>query len=68
MIYLTGQLLAFLIVTASVGFILGWLLRGAMLSTAAINGADLFYTPERPGEKSSYVITGVASEKGPKVD
>lgn len=68
MIYLTGQLLAFLIVTASVGFILGWLLRGAMLSTSTINGADMFYAPERPLDKSSYVVSGIASDKGPKID
>lgn len=68
MIYLTGQLLAFLIVTASVGFILGWLLRGAILPISAANNVDMFYPSERPVEKPSYLISGIASEKGPQVD
>jgi|GEM_PF-4868106 len=68
MIYLTGQLLAFLIVTASVGFVLGWLLRGAILPGPTANSVDMFYPSKQQVEKPSYLISGIASEKGPQVD
>ena len=68
MIYLTGQLLAFLIVTASVGFVLGWVLRGAMLPVSVPNSTDMFYPAKSQVDKSSYLITGIPSEKGPYTD
>ena len=63
MIYLTGQLLAFLIVTGSVGFILGWILRGAILSTSAIHSAKVLYSAETQTDNTNYFISGMASEK-----
>ena len=68
MIYLTGQLLAFLIVTASIGFVLGWILRGAILHTAEINHAEILVPSERPIDKAGYVVSRVISEKGSTID
>lgn len=53
MIYLTGQLLAFLIVTASVGFVLGWILRGAVLHTSEINRADILFQTDATVDKTT---------------
>lgn len=47
MIYLTGQLLFFLLVSAFVGFVIGWLLRGAMLPLSMFNDSDASYLPEQ---------------------
>lgn len=46
MIYLTGQLLFFLLVSAFVGFVIGWLLRGAMLPLSMFNDSDMSYRTE----------------------
>ena len=40
MLYLTGQLLFFLLVTAFLGFIVGWLLRGAMLPVSMFEDGE----------------------------
>ncbi len=55
MIYLTGQLLFFLLVTAFLGFIIGWLLRGAMLPVSMFEGNEYTYhASDVNGEKSKY--------------
>ncbi len=57
MIYLTGQLLFFLLVTAFLGFIVGWLLRGAMLPLSMFEGDEYKYHPaDIPVDKSSYQL------------
>lgn len=68
MIYLTGQLIVFLIVTASVGFMLGWLLRGSMLPVSAIKNAEVFLPVDSQIDQSNYMVSGLASEKGPGRD
>ena len=55
MIYLTGQLLFFLLVTAFLGFLVGWLLRGAMLPLSMFEESEYTYhTAEPQAEKTSY--------------
>ncbi len=56
MIYLTGQLIFFLAVTAFLGFIVGWLLRGAMLPLSMFeHGEYTTYTiPEQAPEHATY--------------
>lgn len=56
MIYLTGQLLFFLLVTAFLGFVMGWLLRGAMLPLSMFqDGGEKFYNKnEHPTDKTPY--------------
>ena len=56
MIYLTGQLLFFLLVTAFLGFIVGWLLRGAMLPLSMFEGGDYTYHAGEVREKSNYSL------------
>lgn len=56
MIYLTGQLLFFLLVTAFLGFIVGWLLRGAMLPLSMFEDGEYitYQVPEVGGEHVPY--------------
>lgn len=54
MIYLTGQLLLFLLITAFLGFIIGWLLRGAMLPSSMFEGKEFIYHTKTPDDPSNY--------------
>ena len=54
MIYLTGQLLFFLLITAFVGFLIGWLLRGAMLPASMFEKNEYTYNSSVSREKSRY--------------
>ncbi len=56
MIYLTGQLLFFLLVTAFLGFIVGWLLRGAMLPLSMFEDGEYitYQVPEGGVEHATY--------------
>ncbi len=53
MIYLTGQLLFFLLVTAFLGFIIGWLLRGAMLPVSMLKSKEFIYHSADSGAKNA---------------
>lgn len=48
MIYLTGQLLIFLLVTVFLGFLIGWLLRGAMLPVSMVDNKEFVYHVASP--------------------
>ena len=63
MIYLTGQLIIFLLVTAFVGFVMGWLLRGAMLPLSTLNSADMLYHTESKHDKPNYLFGSLVSDK-----
>ena len=56
MIYLTGQLLVFLLVTAFTGFIIGWLLRGAMLPVSMLNSGDILYQTESHSDHAPVLV------------
>ena len=56
MIYLTGQLLFFLLITAFLGFVIGWLLRGAMLPASMFKDKEFIYHTDRSEEHTSYLI------------
>ena len=57
MIYLTGQLLFFLLVTAFLGFIVGWLLRGAMLPISMLESNEIRYiSSDSRSESSNYQL------------
>jgi hypothetical protein len=56
MIYLTGQLLFFLLISAFLGFLIGWLLRGAMLPLSVFNGKDIIYMSESTIEPHSNAV------------
>lgn len=69
MIYLTGQLLFFLLVTAFLGFIVGWLLRGAMLPLSMFEGNEYTYhTAETQAEKTNYQFVNQRSSAGTFVE
>ena len=60
MIYLTGQLLLFLLVTGFVGFVMGWLLRGAMLSFSTLDSSKVLY---RAAESQADLFGSLSSEQ-----
>ena len=55
MIYLTGQLLVFLLVTAMTGFIIGWLMRGAMIPVSMLNNQDVIYQTKGHSDAPGYL-------------
>lgn len=61
MIYLTGQLLFFLLVTAIFGFVLGWTLRGAMLPTSVLNGREMFFQAESRTDQAGFLVQKAGS-------
>lgn len=56
MLYLTGQLFFFLLVTAFLGFIVGWLLRGAMLPLSMFEDGEYvtYQVPEGGPEHARF--------------
>ncbi len=61
MIYLTGQLLLFLVAAAFVGFLVGWFTRGAV--GEALRGARL-----SPPAYSSRTAAGIPSDASDDID
>ena len=56
MIYLTGQLLLFLLVTAFLGFVIGWLLRGAMLPVSMLKENEFIYRNGNEMDQPNYLM------------
>ena len=65
MIYLTGQLLLFLLVSAFLGFLIGWLSRGALADATRIQRVS---APGIEWLHTTYSPPNDAAERGPDTD
>ena len=66
MIYLTGQLLLFLLVSAFLGFLIGWFTRGALVDAARIQ--SLSSSPAIDWLRAPYPTPRQEQEPGPECD
>jgi hypothetical protein len=64
MIYLTGQLLLFLLVSAFLGFLIGWFTRGALADAARIQ--SLTSSPRIDWLQAPYSAPKPYTESGPE--